>query len=324
MNIALGTVFLFILVIPGLTFRSAFFFGPRTKKPAKLTAFDDFIRAIVPGLTFQLIGSLIINASPEFWGYKVDFISIAKILFPNEKTDGAVNAITSTTANLGHVLLYQAILISLAGFIGFVIRKIIDLYHLDHRFTFLRFNNEWYYFLRGETNFFYPTYSSLIEVGDEKLKRWEKFCKLHERRKKKIDEIKRDRQLVTKFCLANIVTKLDGEKRLVFKGIVKHFYLLPDGQIDTIWLTKVRRSELLVTPPSWTTIPVETLAIKGCEIIDIAISLPEANEIKEVVFDPKTEIETEAPSLLISKKPRIIIPKGTKLNRLWLDRKHKR
>ncbi len=269
MNIALGTLFLFLLVIPGISFRFTFYFGPRTKKRAKLSAFDDFIWGIIPGLSFQLIGAYIINSTDGFWfGYKIDFVSFGKILY----ADGAADEFLKVENYLGEILIYNAGLILFAGIIGYLVRKSIHLLHLDHRFQFVRFNNEWHYFLRGETSFFYPTWES-VKATDRKQNWFKRTWERYQDLKKQREERRKDRRDFNS-CTAYIVTKSSDDKiRRVFKGEIKNFYLLPDGQLDTIWLLSPERCLFsdLDARMNWVSTNVKVLALKGSDIVDIGI-----------------------------------------------------
>lgn len=296
MNIALGTLFLFLLVVPGIAYRYTLYFGPRTKKRTRLSAFDDFISAIIPGLTAQLIGALLVGFAHYLgWTkYYIDFLSLGQLMFGTG--DKVANEFSEIKANLGVIFAYNTSLIFLSALIGYGVRRIIHELHFDHRYSFLRFNNEWYYILKGETVFFYPT-EGFKRQGDSSLSWWARKKIRKSRRADAIKQIKAERKKYN-LCFAYIVTKEIDKERYVFKGLVKSFHLMPDGQIDTIWLSKPSKCILGQEDldENWIPITVNVLAIKGCEIIDIGIRhAPMSIEVEDT--DPNPKLVSASPVL---------------------------
>src|SRR5688572_1919234 len=143
MGLVLGSVFLFILISPGIIFRYAYLQGTYAKQNFKISAIDEIFWALVPALFFQLTAVLLLE---RFFHVDVRIDYIYNIVI------GSDNSIDFNVIrqSLSGFLLYTFSLIVLAGFIGFLVRYVIRKNRFDIRFPFLRLNNEWYYLFSGK------------------------------------------------------------------------------------------------------------------------------------------------------------------------------
>lgn len=286
MNIALGTLLLFLLVIPGIAFHKTFSFGPQTKQFSKLSAFDDFIWAIIPGVTFQLTASLFVNWIKP-WNCYVDFESLGNILFGSN----AAREFSKLNYSLDSILKYNVLLIFIAGAVGYICRKLISSWlKLDHSLKFLRFNNEWHYLLTGKFVFFQEyDLPSPDQATREKIKEFKK--------KQKIEKRKMKKNFAT--CMAFIVAKSEDNKLHFFRGYILRFHLFKDGELDTVWLTGTARcvidwNESQPSEDEWIKIESHVLVIKGCEIVDLSVRVITFHEdkITPILRDPNPEQKT--------------------------------
>ncbi len=259
MNIAFGTFLLFLLVIPGIAFRNTYLFGPLSRKNSRSSAFDDFVWAIIPGVIIQLTGAFIINVNCPF-GYYIDFGSLGKILVGGEN---AVTEFNAVQVNLGAILTYNLMLIITSGILGFLLRSSIRHWHLDHRWAFLRFSNEWYYILKGETKFF-----------------WENFKDAEERKQTILERENFDT------CKVHALVKAESSKSYIYSGFIHKFYLSKDGSLETILIYGAERRLLADDETDITyRIPTKTVALKNSEIINFGIDnidLPEVIEFADL------------------------------------------
>ena len=143
MNLILGSIFLFILIIPGLAFRYSYLHGTYAKQSFKISAVDEIFWAILPALFFQLAGIVIIE---HLTPYKIQLELIYQI-------------ITESSSNINFEIIRQSILyfliylVSMIGVsvaLGLLMRLIVRKFRFDLKYPFLRLNNEWYYLFSGE------------------------------------------------------------------------------------------------------------------------------------------------------------------------------
>jgi hypothetical protein len=252
MNIAIGTLLLFLLVIPGISFRNAYYFGPLSKKLTKSSAFDDFIWAIIPGVLFQLLFASTVNLFRPL-GYSVDFPGLGRILFAGPDSGREFGKIGS---HIVPILIYNAVLIILAGLAGYGVRLFIRRRRLDHRFRILRFSNQWFYFLRGEFTLFKE---NRIE-GEE------------------------DKEIVT--CIVTAAVKVDGDC-YIYSGNVDSFELANGGELDHIVLYGASRRKFFDLEPTVDyVIPSDIVVIKNKDIITITVKVEHVQRVIKSPVDP--------------------------------------
>ncbi len=261
MNLAIGTVILFLIFIPGISFRSCFYFGDLTKKYSKTSAFDDFIWAIIPGVIIQLFFAWVINKWHPY-GYRVNIETLGVLLSGAKDSD-----IRAEYLNLekftGSILLYNIILTIFGGSVGYSFRKIIRINQLDLKSKIFRFNNEWFYLLKGEFVFF----------GENKGERINR-----------IDS-----------CFIDSLVKVNGEY-YIYLGFIHSFYLTKSGELESIVITgALRRKFNDDGGKNYYKIPSTILVLKNSDIVNINVRV---SEIPDAL--PSIEQQTEGESLPIS------------------------
>ena len=142
MNLVFGSIFLFILISPGLIFRFSYLQGSYAKLNFKVSAVEELFWALVPALFFQVCGVLFV--------IHVLHIGVRLEVIYNLITGSNTVDIESVKGSLPYFLLYLALLIIISVLFGILSRIFIRILKLDHRWQFLRFGNEWYYLLSGE------------------------------------------------------------------------------------------------------------------------------------------------------------------------------
>lgn len=272
MNLAFGTLLLFLLFVPGIAFRNAFTFGPLTKKFSKSSAFDDFVWAIIPGAFIQIFFAYLINLKHPY-GYAIEFSSLGKILLGNQN---AIAEFSKIETNIGAILSYNLALIIIAASLGFIFRHIIRNLYLDHYFKIFRFNNEWYYILRGETIFFKEHRTkSQKDISKGILYKilvypfvyifWDKPKEFHAAFIKRKDFAS---------CKVHSVVKTDEGSCYIYTGLIHSFYLKTDGVLDTILIKGAKRRKFFeVDETVEYTLPTDVVVLKYSEIVTISVSL---------------------------------------------------
>ena len=143
MNIALGALFIFVLLYPGILFRIAYLNGPYSRKNIQSSLVDEVVLSLVPSLFLQCVGYWIAG---HF--YTIHLELVYQLLI------GASNPAYKPDFNLAGISIvpfagYNAVLLILAVVVGRVARKLVQQTKADLKYHSLRFNNDWYYLLSG-------------------------------------------------------------------------------------------------------------------------------------------------------------------------------
>jgi hypothetical protein len=205
MNLIFGSVFLFILISPGLIFRFSYLQGSYAKLNFKVSAIDEVFWALVPALFFQILGVWII----EHWlGIPIRLDVIYYLITANGAADFKV-----IDNGLMPFLGYTTVVIVVSVATGVITRFIIRGFRMDRKWKFLRFGNEWYYLLSGEmsaefrnTNIFNQRKPELIIQVD------------------------------------TLVSSSEGN--IIYSGTLENYFLSKENGLDRIYLSNVYRRKL--------------------------------------------------------------------------------
>lgn len=142
MSLALSTIFLFVLLLPGIAFRRLYYSEEFSQQYFRDNFFLVFTATIVPGLVFQLLGLWIAG-----WFNPVADLTVLRDLVSGAPGDAAMRNLEDY---LGWILLHQAFLIALAAALGYAARKVVRNNKWDRRYKLFRYRNTWHYVLKGE------------------------------------------------------------------------------------------------------------------------------------------------------------------------------
>ena len=142
MSIALSTLILFFLLVPGIVFRRFYYSEEFSRQYFKETFFGVFTATILPSLFFHVLWYFI---SPLI-GYAVD-LNVFGDIISAKPDDSSFNNIAENSIN---IVVYNLSMFTVAGFSGYFIKKLIRLWRWDRRFKLFRFQNAWHYVLKGE------------------------------------------------------------------------------------------------------------------------------------------------------------------------------
>ena len=202
MNLAISTIFILVLILPGILFRFAYLKGPHSKQNFKPSTIDEIIWAIVPSLFFHIIGFIYIDVCTP---YKIDF----KVIFILVSLNLEELNFETIDINIYPFILYLSALLIASFCVGLLLRKVVIQLKLDYKFNFFRINNDWYYILTNNLN--------------------------------ESDENKASNELTAEFIQIDVLVKGDKEFYIIYSGILHDFYLSKDEGLDKICLVEVHR-----------------------------------------------------------------------------------
>lgn len=147
MNIALGTVILFIIVVPGIIMRRFYFSEEFSRKYIRNSIVDEMVFAIVPAFLIHFIAIVYIH---ECTPYYVDFDTLAILLTNSGSPQDVMRSFRTIRDNITAITFYNFILWNSAALTGFLARIIVRKKKLDRKYQFLKYSNDWHYLLTGE------------------------------------------------------------------------------------------------------------------------------------------------------------------------------
>lgn len=207
MSIALSTLILFFLLIPGIAFRRFYYSEEFSREYFRETFFAVFIATIIPSLFFQFSWYYL----AKLFGQSIDLSVFGDLVSasPSKKTFNNIedNALKITMYNLTMFLL--------AGFSGYLLKKIVRRYRWDRTHKFFRFQNSWHYILKGEF-FDFPRAEIILE---------------------------RDTVEDIEFVFVDAILEINNES-YIYDGILVDYELSNNGGLDTISITNAQRRNI--------------------------------------------------------------------------------
>ncbi len=209
MNIAFGTILLFLIFVPGVVARRAYLTYPFSKEFTGFRALDEFVFGLVPGALLQVVGILLVEGlSP----YTIDFASLGYLLSGGTQRQVG-EAFELLHASLAPLFLYNAVLWLLAAVVGFALKHVVIHFKLDVRFPFLRYGNQWYYLLTGR----------IVEFPE-------------------FEHVRATREQID-LTLVDVLVNT-GKEDVLYSGILDDFRLGPRGGLSSLLLRHVVRRRL--------------------------------------------------------------------------------
>lgn len=207
MSIALSTLVLFFLLIPGVLFRRLYYTEEFSRQYFKETFSAVFIATIVPSLLFQVIWYFLAKSM----GHEVDLTILGDLVSREPKT----NTFQNIMVNSGNILWYNLSMFAAAGLSGYLLKKLVRRNRWDRSFKFFRFQNSWHYILKGEFFDFPRAQFTLIEDTVEDIE----------------------------FVFVDAIVQIGSESYL-YDGILVDYNLSSDGGLETISLSNTKRRNL--------------------------------------------------------------------------------
>jgi len=146
MNIALGSLILFLVLLPGIIFRSSYLSSSFSRKVFDRKPIDDVFFAVLPAVFFHFIGIILINSRDNgICEVKVNVEFLMQLSTSSVKGD--FNPIANFPLE---IFLYNFAVILVSFLSGHLIREIIRYCKLDRSTRMFRFTNKWHYVFSGE------------------------------------------------------------------------------------------------------------------------------------------------------------------------------
>ena len=144
MNIALTTIVVFIILLPGLIYRKLYFSGVFSKQYFKQSFYELLLGIAVPTLILHILW---IVSAKLFFNYSVNFELLGKLLLAQESS---IDTFKNIEENLGAILWYFLTITLMGGVIGFFCKQIVRYYKIDRKIRLFRYENIWHYIFSGE------------------------------------------------------------------------------------------------------------------------------------------------------------------------------
>jgi hypothetical protein len=142
MNIALGAVFIFILLIPPIAFYVSYSFGRFAKAGPKFSLLDGILASAIFSLFIHTVGILVI-------GGDIRFDILLKLVGGELKDVESKISNHDFTNALKQFSLYNVIVFVTAIALGRVVRTIVERSDIHFQNELLRLNNKWWYLING-------------------------------------------------------------------------------------------------------------------------------------------------------------------------------
>lgn len=210
MNFLFTSVLVLLIVAPGLAFFRAYYSDRFSIRYSRLTVTDQVFRSIVPAITIQAIAILIINAISTSYIVRLDVLGI---LLTGAKDDTTLRySFEVVQSSLGQLISYHLFMVSLGAIAGWQSRRMVRNLKWDRRFTWLRFDNKWFYLLSGEVVEFTEG-EAVTDFSDASL----------------ID-----------YVMVDVLVKVE-EGNMLYTGIVVDYELENDGGLKSLQIKGAKR-----------------------------------------------------------------------------------
>ena len=238
MSLAFSAVLIFLIFVPGAILRRSYFSGRFSIKFVARSPLDEIVWAIIPGTFLHLVMIFFIQKATI---QQLDFATIGYLLVGAKDDANTARAFQVLGRDLWQITNYNLALWAIAAIIGHGFRILVRRYHFDLKFNLLRFNNEWYYLLSGETMKTRP--------GD-----------------------------VNYVWIDALVEKAGGG--VIYSGLLVDFNLSREGGLESIYLTQVARRFLTSDAPDdakqrqkYYEIPGDIFVLKYTQVVNLNISI---------------------------------------------------
>jgi hypothetical protein len=239
MDIALNSFILFFLFIfPGIIFRRFYFVGEFSKQYNSNNWANTFYISLIPGLLIQFLTSFVFFRFIYNHPINLDF-KVANSIYKKLKANDLPNELFDLYL-LKWVLFYIITTIIISFISAQFCWKIVRYLNFDKRFSALRFDNYWHYYLSGESLKF-KEFRNIIPQGKEVI-----------------------------LTEADVLIDVGNEGTKLYKGFIRqHTICKNTGDLKAIYLTDVRRYRRDLPPNDIKVVPGHIMLIPAEKIINI-------------------------------------------------------
>lgn len=210
MNFLFTSVLVLLIVAPGLAFFRAYYSDRFSIRYSRLTVTDQVFRSIVPAVTVQAIAIFVVDAIFKSHVVRLDVLGI---MLTGAKDDATLLASFEVVqGSLGQLVGYHLFMIAVGAIAGWQCRRLVRNLKWDRRFTWLRFDNKWFYLLSGEVVEFAEG-EAVTDFSDAAL----------------ID-----------YVMVDVLVKVE-EGNILYTGIVVDYELENDGGLKSLQIKGAKR-----------------------------------------------------------------------------------
>ena len=143
MALAVSTLFLFLFILPGITFKRAYLSSAFSRKLKFSGLLDEVFWALFPSIIMHFLSYGLLLLGEKIFLFDFELIRLLSVaLFRSDNVE-------YDTIFLSY-LYYCTFVMTVSFFAGHVSRKIIRALKFDRKFKLFRFSNDWHYLLSGE------------------------------------------------------------------------------------------------------------------------------------------------------------------------------
>ncbi|ACT95422.1 conserved hypothetical protein [Dyadobacter fermentans DSM 18053] len=142
---ATSVIFVVLLIVPGVVLKRFYFQGHFTKEFGIGIFADRLITSIFLGILVQIVSFLLLG---KIYGFTFETIKKPATMAYESVTTAKFHEVTSQHLWVAFGYLITSLVV--AATLGQVAHLLVRALRLDSRFSLLRFNNQWYYFFRGD------------------------------------------------------------------------------------------------------------------------------------------------------------------------------
>ena len=142
MNIALGAVFIFILLIPPIAFYMSYSFGRFAKAGPKFSLLDGVLASAIFSLFIHTLAIILI-------GKEIRFDILLKLVGGELKDIESKIPNADLNRSLKQFALYNLAIFIIATILGRFARHLVQRFNIHWNYELLRLNNKWWYLFNG-------------------------------------------------------------------------------------------------------------------------------------------------------------------------------
>lgn len=247
MEIASNSIILFLLFIfPGIVFRRFYYVGEFSKQFNSTNWINTFYISLIPGLIIQLISyftfvNLIYKNINSEKSTNFNNYTFLNLIYKKLKTNSLPKELFDFELLcwiIGYMFVVLIISFIIAQFCWIIVRS----FDLDKKFSPLRFNNYWHYYLSGES----------LKFKDFR------------------GILPNQKVLLTE---ADVLIDLGNEGTKLYKGFLRqHTICKNSGDLKAIYLTDVRRYKRDLPPNNIKEVPGHIMIIPADKILNINLT----------------------------------------------------
>jgi hypothetical protein len=268
MNLALGGLLIFLLVIPGAVFRLFIIKSESFENPLDTSRLAEISFVLIPSLILHYFGYEILT---NYLDYNVRLDQIYYLIVGdsgNEKLD--FNGVI--TPSFLKFLQYIGILILIASCLGYISKKLILLFYFDLKYKVFAISNEWDNLLSSREFIFeqkremwkdYKQYIGRYFSGKMSFKRFIAYSRLY---------ILYYRNLPIDLIQVDLLVRTPNSE-VLYQGTLKKYFLSKGNKLDKIYLKRnFKKEHCINSTKSFENIDSDILVFKGDEIINISVT----------------------------------------------------